>query len=193
MKARLVWTLWGLAGLLAGVGSALMASGGALGDASARNGAWATNLTVGSTAANPWVRARIARVGLLALTREETVYFDRTQDEDGRPLDAACVYRIDGGPAPARWWSITLYDGEDMLARNADGAASIDATRLPAGAWSARVAPTRPDPGTAWLSSRNAGRFSLTLRLYNPADASPSALEALVLPKVTRLRCGGAT
>jgi hypothetical protein len=187
------WIVLGVAGAVAGLASALAVGGGALGDASLSNNGWSTNLTIGSTAANPWIRARVARVGLLALTREETVYFDRATDQEGSPLREDCAYRISGPPLPARWWSVTLYDGRDMLPPNADGAMSVDATRL-AGmgeAWSATIAPRRPDDGSAWLSSNGAGRFALTLRLYHPASATPEGLAAAALPRIARLSCGG--
>ena len=82
-------TLAVAAGLVAGAGSAVLAAGGGFAGAGAGRldvGRWSTDLTVGGAAAGPWVRARVARVGLLALPRAETVYFDRTTDEAGQPL-----------------------------------------------------------------------------------------------------------
>src|SRR5690606_20588940 len=98
-------------------------------------------------------------------------YFTSATDDDGRPLSEACRYRLSGGPMPARWWSVTLYDGESRLPMNDDGALSIDASRAGGGRWEAIVAPARPAGEEAWISSRNAGRFDLTLRLYVPEPA----------------------
>lgn len=169
-----------------------MVSGGALGDRSLENSGWSTNLTIGSAAASPWLRARIARVGLLALTREETIYFDRATDNRGAPLRADCVYRLEGQALPARWWSVTLYDSREMLADNTDSAHSVDTTRTAGtadGAWSAVIASKRPEGTAHWLSSRNAANFGLTLRLYNPVSVAPDALAAIALPAITRVSC----
>jgi hypothetical protein len=182
-------------GLVLGCGSAIAVSRGALGDDSLTNQGWATNLTVGAKAANPWVRARIAMVGLLALNKTETVYFDRMTDESGARLRADCTYQLSGKPLPARWWSITLYAQDNMLARNTDEAASLDKTRLAArnstGDWEAIVGPHQPDdPQAFWISTRNGGDFALTLRLYNPADSTSRALGSIALPQLRPLYCG---
>lgn len=181
-------------GLVAGLGSAWLATGGLIGAGAVRNGGWSTDLTIGSQAANPWVRAQIARVGLLALPRSQTLYFDRSTDETGAPLDARCRYAIAGKPIPARWWSITAYGGDQMLSRNANGPVSIDATRLGPRAeanWTVTAGPAAagapPD-----LSLSGLDRVILMLRLYNPDAADPIALKAMELPTVTRLSCTGA-
>jgi hypothetical protein len=190
--ARWLWALALLSGGVAGAGSALALSGGLMGGASAgvlRAGQWSTDLTVGATAASPWVRARIARVGLLALPRSETVYFDRRTDEAGDPLDGRCTYRLNGQPIPARWWSVTLYGADQMLARNEDSAASVDLTRLGPDRWSAVIGPRAPVTGEPWLSTAGAPAPILMIRLYNPDPADDAALAALRLPSVEKLGC----
>lgn len=180
-------------GLLVGAGSAVAVSGGAIGAAGAgrlETGRWTTDLTVGGAAAGPWVRARVARVGLLALPRSETVYFDRTTDEAGQPLDPACTYAITGAPLQTRWWSITVYGSDQMLVRNDDRAHSIDATRAGGGAWQATLGPTRPVGGGLWLSTRDATAPILMVRLYNPKPSDDAALARLSLPRVERVACG---
>jgi hypothetical protein len=189
------WALCGAIGLVLGAGSGLALTGGLIGGGAAlKSGQWATNPLIGQPAADPWTRARVARVGLLALTREETVYFDRAVDETGAPLDGACTYEIAGGPIPARWWSITVYGADQMLARNEDDAASLDKTRLgPAadGAWRATLGPRR-EGEAQWLSSNGAAAPILMLRLYNPQAQTDAGLAALALPSVRKLSCGGA-
>jgi hypothetical protein len=180
-------------GVVAGLASVWLATGGLIGAGALRNGGWSTDLTIGSEAANPWVRAQIARVGLLALPRSQTLYFDRTTDEAGAALDARCRYAIAGKAIPARWWSITAYGGDQMLSRAANGPVSIDATRLgarAAGDWTVTAGPT--DGGeTPDLSISGLDRVILMLRLYNPDAADPIALKAMELPTVTRLSCDG--
>lgn len=157
-------------------------------------GGWRSDFAIASKNADPYTRARVARHGLLALAKSEAVYFTRTSDSDGNPLSAACEYRISGGAMPAHWWSITLYDALSKLPMNKDGALSIDATSITGAPddWSVLIAPERPAPGADWISSRNAGNFDLTLRLYLPADALLADPEsALNPPVVQQLSCNG--
>lgn len=187
-------------GLAAGGASALWAggmlkSGPKMGNGVSIDG-WISDWSIGSPSANPYIRARIARNGLLALRKEEAVYFTRNRDEDGRLLREDCIYRVSGGAMPAQWWSITLYDGDSRLPMNDDLALSFDANDAQGqpdpDAWSFRVSADqygRPDG--FWVSSRGAGRFDLTLRLYLPSKALLDHPEAsLTPPSIERLLCG---
>lgn len=176
MRRFFAYLLAVLAGLALGFGSALAMTGLwpgsnmlAFGDVDV-NG-WQSDFAIGSKAVDPYTRARVARHGLLALAKSEAVYFTRSKDESGRPLSEDCTYRLWGGAMPAGWWSVTLYDARSMLPVNSDGALSIDASRTGAGAWEAVIAPAPPADAAHWISSRKAGRFDLTLRLYMPAPA----------------------
>lgn len=184
-----------VAGCALGVGSALGMAGlwpargnMAFGDVDV--GGWRSDFAIGSKAADPYTRARVARHGLLALAKTEAVYFTRSRDDAGEPLRETCRYRISGGAMPATWWSVTLYNSDSMLPGNTDNALSIDAEQAGPGRWSATIAPTRPAAAGGWISSRNAGTFDLTLRLYVPDAAvlaNPKA--ALDLPRVERVDC----
>lgn len=185
----------GLMASIVGIASALAVTGGSLGSSRLVNAKWSSDPTIGSTAANPWLRARIARVGLLALSKEETLYFDRTIDDAGNRLRENCRYHISGGPLPTLWWSITIYNADDFLPRNNDNAGSIDATRArtSGGAlWQGIIAPNNQDGNDLWLSSEAAGTFSLTLRLYQPSSTQADALTKMAFPKVTLIDCNGA-
>lgn len=153
---------------------------------------WRSDFAIGSEAADLYTRARVARHGLLALAKSEAVYFTRTTDNAGAPLRETCTYRLNGGAMPAQWWSITLYDGESMLPMNKDEALSFDASRAGDGAWEATIARTKPDGDGAWISSRAAGNFDLTLRLYVPDEALQQDPEtAFDPPTIERLGCAG--
>lgn len=156
---------------------------------------WRSDWSIGSDTANPYIRARIARHGLLALRKEEAVYFNRSVDDEGRPLSEACSYRVSGGSFPAEWWSVTLYDGESRLPMNEDGALSFDATDAaefgtPA-AWSFEISAQQGEtPERQWVSSRAAGAFDLTLRLYLPnALLLEDPASVMRPPAVERLSC----
>ncbi|MEM9286384.1 MAG: DUF1214 domain-containing protein [Pseudomonadota bacterium] len=153
---------------------------------------WLSDWSVGSEAADPYLRARIARHGLLAMRKEGAVYFVRNADDEGVPLTDACTYRLSGVGQDTYWWSITLYDENSMLPFNNDGALSFDASDVDGdGAWEALIAPTAPASGN-WVSNRAAGGFDLTLRLYRPSEDVLRDPEAHVNPpSVERLSCEG--
>lgn len=151
---------------------------------------WTSNWAIGSEQANPYVRAYVSVFGLLALSKEEAVYFNRRVDDDGERLSEACIYRLSGKNQPSRWWSITLYDTRGYLPLNDDGAPSVDATRVGEGDWEAIISPSRDNGEALWVSSRNSGTFDLTLRLYKPSDDLLARPETeLNPPSIERLSC----
>lgn len=196
MLRLLVWIAALVAGGALGLGSALYMAGlwpegRSLAFGNVDVDGWRGDFATGSEAADPYTRARVARHGLLALAKTEAVYLTRNTDSAGKRLSADCTYRLTGGAMPAGWWSVTLYDAQSMLPANTDGALSIDASRTGPGAWEVVIAPERPADAPHWISSRNAGAFDLTLRLYMP---EPALLEApgrtLAAPRLERLSCG---
>lgn len=198
MLRLLAWIAALVAGATLGLGSALYMAGLWPGAKTLASGnvdvyGWRGDFATGSEAADPYTRARVARHGLLALAKTEAVYLTRNTDSSGRRLSEDCTYRLSGGAMPAGWWSVTLYDAQSMLPANTDGALSIDASRIGAGAWEAVIAPERPADAAHWISSRAAGSFDLTLRLYMPEPALLKApTRTLMAPKVERISCEGA-
>jgi hypothetical protein len=197
MIGRLLkWAAAIVLGFVLGAGSALLVIGWGAQRASVDAGGWTINTLAGSQGADPYTRALVARVGLLALAQSETIYFQLTADAEGRPLSEACRYELAGGPMPARWWSITLYARDNHLPRNRGDALSLDATSVradEAGQWTAAVSAAPPETGN-WISSEAAGDgFSLTLRLYNPTDRAREAAAQVPTPRLRTLGCGDAT
>ena len=155
---------------------------------------WYGSSVTGSTDADPWLRARVAVSGLLALNKSQAIYFTRKTDDAGQPLREECRYRVTGGALPGQWWSVTVYAADDYLPLNDDDALSFDATEVKAdaaGNWSAVLAPVRPLGGEAWASTRKAGNFDVTLRIYQPSQAAQQDFGSIPMPRVTRLECGG--
>jgi hypothetical protein len=153
---------------------------------------WSGDIAIGSKDAGPYTRARIARTGLLALSREEAIYFFRNRDDSGEVFREDCQYRISGRAMPARWWSVTLYAEDDFLGQNEDNAHSISASdpQTSGENWSAIIASQHLDAGTASLSSNQTGNFSLTLRLYNPNQKALDAPSYISFPQVIQIGCG---
>lgn len=155
---------------------------------------WESNWLIGTKQTNPYVRSYVSVFGLLGLPKTEAVYFNRSSDDEGRPLTGDCVYEMTGTGQAAQWWSITLYDDYGFFPMNDGQALSVDATDFSnsMNRWRASISQTPPDDGTAWISSQAADGFVLTLRLYKPS-ADLLALPKTVLnpPSVKRLSCSG--
>lgn len=154
---------------------------------------WSGSSVTGSTDADGWLRAKVAISGLLALNKTQAIYFTRKTDDAGDPLREECSYRVTGGAMPGRWWSITVYAADNYLPMNDDDALSVDATEVTndsAGQWSATLAAVKPE-GSAWASTRRAGGFDITLRIYQPSAQAQADFASIAMPKVAKLSCGG--
>ena len=145
---------------------------------------WSADYSIGTTATDPKTRAMVARRGIMALPRSEAVYFTTTQDSGGDVLRENCRYEVSGQTdMGALWWSVTLYDQDDFLPKDAENY-SINSDQFnSANQFNVSI---RKDGD---LSHRGAGNFDLTLRLYKPQDWVISDPERLNLPTVKRLSC----
>jgi hypothetical protein len=153
------------------------------------DGPWKTNLTTGSAQNNPYQRAAVAVHGLFALNRSEAIYYTATTDNDGRALDGSCRYEITGRDPDARWWSITAYGGDDYLIPNPAHRHSVSKTAIArdaSGDFAAQVGGNAD--GDNWIPVA-VGRFSLTLRLYNPGPSILADPSHAALPDLEKVSC----
>jgi len=149
--------------------------------------AWRHDPEYGSTNAGLYVRARTQIAGPLALDRSEAIYFVADRDEQGEILRSDRVYRVEGGPFDARWWSITAYGDDHHLIpnrRNRYSYSSASITTDPDGRWSVRFSRTE-QPGN-WVPTGNATRFELFLRLYNPDPTILEDVRSVAVPRIIR-------
>jgi hypothetical protein len=190
MKPVLRFLLCGVLGLAAGAGAAAWSvRSGAFGS-EAGIGPWTTGTDLGASEASAWTRATVALHGLLALPAREARYYSADEDDEGRPLDGRCRYRIGGGDVGGAWFSLTLYDRAGYLVANPAGIYSAgSAAMAPAErqAWTVLAAPS-PQPGR-WLPTGGIDRFNLTLRVYLPAGGGRSNPPRERLPRIERLGC----
>lgn len=179
-----------VAGVLLGLASAWWAvkHAASLGQAA---GPWRVSLLAGSAQADALTRARVAFGGLLALNREETMYFVAAADSAGAPLRTRCAYRVSGTPPEARWWSLTAYAddfflfADDQHRYSVNGAtAALDAQ----GRFSVLTGPQPPaaGPGAAvpWLPTPGDRGLVLTLRVYNPSAALQAQPQQMQPPRI---------
>ncbi len=154
-----------------------------------QNGIWFTNLDVGSAAADPYTRLRIAVTGLFALNARETIYLNAVNDADGQPLTAACDYTLVGPSPKARWWSVTAYGPDDMLINTESRHYAASATSVTTDAnGEVQIALTPDGSGPNGIAT-GTGNFDLTLRLYQPDPAVAAAPDAATLFKIIKGGC----
>jgi hypothetical protein len=198
-----------LAAIALGLGSAWAALRG-VSNFGAATGPWRVSTLAGSAEADLYTRARVALGGLLALNREETMYYVASTDTAGRPLRSRCSYLVSGLPPPARWWSVTAYAEDFFLFPNESGRYSINGStaRLDAqgrfalvsapvdpSATLAALTPARANPTVAgaalasppWLPTPGDRGLIFTLRVYNPDPALVAAPGTLPAPTIERL------
>jgi len=154
------------------------------------NGPWSTNTDNGTAYASALSRARVSLFGLLVLPAKEAMYFNAHDDSDSAPLSGNCTYIVSGGELEARWWSITLYEGEGWLVKNEANRWSVGGNapeRDAQGNWSFTVSPERAEG--LWLPTGQAPKFDLTLRAYHPKGALLNNPANAKLPTIKKERC----
>jgi hypothetical protein len=150
-------------------------------------GAWTANLRAGSPDADMYTRASIALNALLALGRDETMYFIATHDNAGKALRADCSYQVSGVPPQARWWSITAYADDLFLFDAPNKHYSLNGSTAALnsqGQFSFMLGPKAPGNGF-WVPTPGAGGVLLTLRLYNPEPSLQAAPATLLPPSIS--------
>ena len=140
--------------------------------------------------ADPYARAINARRGDVPLAVGEGVALTAARDGDGRPLDAACAYRISGETPPARLWTLTVYAGDAPVRTPLEraGFTSSEVLRDASGGF-AIVLDRAARPGN-WLPLPETGPVGLVLRLYDtPFGAGSGAIDPGTVPRIERLGC----
>jgi hypothetical protein len=152
-------------------------------------GAWKGNMRAGSPDADMYTRASVALNALLALGRDETMYFIATHDDQGHPLRSECNYRIKGTPPRARWWSVTAYADDLFLFNVPNRHYSLNGSTAVLGAQGRFQLTTGPKAvdGSFWLPTPGKRGVVLALRLYNPDASLQAAPSSLQPPAITRL------
>jgi hypothetical protein len=158
--------------------------------AAVHNGPWRTLLATGDVDSDMYERAAIAVGGLLALSKQETLYYTATEDSNGLALEENCTYHVLGIDPDARWWSLTAYAADHFLPQNTDNALSVSKTTVDRDKDGLFDIIVSANPSTKnWISSRSAGNYSLTLRLYNPNTTVYESPQSVELPSILRGSC----
>ena len=176
--------------LVLGIGTALWAIRSTSQTAWLQNGAWRVNLAIGSEELGMYSRAAVAFGGLFAMQKSEAIYFSASTDDEGRPLQSGCDYRIEGTDLDSRWWSITLYGSDFFLIPNNQNRYSYNGGNLireSDGSYRIWIS-NSPRQGN-WIPSGNEEKLHLTLRLYNPMPSVYEQPDRIDLPRIIRDAC----
>jgi hypothetical protein len=154
-------------------------------------GSWTAWPKTGTADADPYAQASIARVGRLPTALGDGVAFTASADDNGRPLDGRCDVVLAGVTPAARFWTLTLYNGDGELVANSTkryGFTSQEIVRHADGSFEIAVAP-RANPGN-WLPTGGIERYVLLLRLYDTAvGVSTKAGREVPMPTVNVRSC----
>jgi hypothetical protein len=154
-------------------------------------GSWTSFPKTGTTEADPYARASIARIGRLPTALGDGVSFTAQSDDKSKALDGRCDVVVAGVTPPARFWTITLYSpGGELVANTVDrhGFTSQEIVRRADGSFEIVVTP-RANSGN-WLPTGGVERYILVLRLYDTAvGVSTKAGREVPMPAVTTRGC----
>jgi hypothetical protein len=156
-----------------------------------RIGQWTAFPDIGTPAADPYSKARVAREGVLALGRAEGLSFVAEDDAAGGELRRECTYTIEGGFPTARFW--TLYAADQSLSVIETGKSRLAALQsygvLRQSDNSVLISVGHhPMPGN-WLLTDGSGRMYFVLTFYDTPIASSTGLSDVTLPLVRKAGC----
>lgn len=156
-------------------------------------GPWTADPAAGSVDADPYSKARLARIGNLTLGIGEGIVFRAERDSAGRPLRLDCAYLVAGQVPPARVWTLAAFTPEGRLVQPGDGRpgwlVSRSLLRDDDNGVKIAVGPAAM-PGN-WLATTGNGAFVLKLTLYDTSASSSSGLADLEMPSLATGACAG--
>ena len=156
-----------------------------------RVGPWAAWPAVGSPSPDPYTRAYLARAGALQLGQSEGVAFTAGSDSNGKPLDRACRYRIEGTTPVAGFWTLQAVGQDGRNIARPDGEQALqsrDIARANDGSMVLYVSRTLAPNN--WLEIAGDGPFQLILTLYDPSNLSGADVAVPELPAILKEACG---
>jgi len=156
-----------------------------------RVGPWKAWPSLGSADADPYMRAILAQRSEIPLALGEGLGFTAVTDNEGRPLDSACTYRIGSVVPTARLWTLTIYDQNGQLPKTELGRSGFTSAEILRDKQDRfTIALSRSLQDGNWLQLPDAGHFSIVLRLYDTPGAAGTGLSESVFPTIERLECG---
>ncbi|MGL4487958.1 MAG: DUF1214 domain-containing protein [Rhizobiaceae bacterium] len=157
-----------------------------------RIGGWIAYPDSGTTTADPYAKARLARDAPLFLGAAEGITFYAETDDTGQSLSGSCNYMIVGTSPTARLWTMYAVGQNQTPLKLGDNSwptalHSNEILYQSSGGFRIAVAPTaRPDN---WLAVQSGQNFSLAFSLYDSTVATTKGLVETSFPTVTKVKC----
>src|ERR1700744_2478583 len=131
------------------------------------------------------------RTGALAMSTGDALPFPAKRADRKQPLDGRCDVLVSGITPPARFWTLTLYDGRGRLVANSlqrYGFTSQEILRGADGSFEVRVS-SRSRAGN-WLPTGGIERYTLVLRLYDtPVGVATRTQRDAPMPAIATVGC----
>lgn len=184
--------------LLIGFGTSWYFVGQGIGFNTNRVGPWVEWPSAAQADADPYTRARIARLGMLPLSGRIAASYEARYDSEGQRLHSSCEYTIRSQALKTGWWSIAVYDGNGLLIPNAADRYGYDsATVITRPDSSFVISLAREARSGNWLPVGGAGRLTLVLTLLQPSRSEDEIASntasgpgtAMDLPDIQRVSC----
>jgi hypothetical protein len=154
-------------------------------------GPWTAWPKTGTSDADPYARASIARSGELPVGAGDGIAFIAKTDDGGRTLDGRCDVVISGTTPQARYWTLTLYDPNGQLVGNSidrQSFTSQEILRRADGSFEIAISP-RARAGN-WLPTGGVESYVLLMRLYDsPIGVATRAAREAPMPAVSTRSC----
>lgn len=156
-------------------------------------GPWLADPAAGSVDADPYSKARLARIGNLTLGIGEGIVFRARRDSANEALRLDCTYLLSGQTPPARVWTLAAFTPEGRLIQPGDARPGwlVSRSLLRADDNSVKVAIGPAAMPGNWLAVTGRGPFILALTLYDTSASSSSGLAELDMPSLARGACIG--
>ena len=158
-----------------------------------RIGPWESWSNAARYNTDPYTRAHFARLGILPSSADISRTYVARTDSTGKELYSSCDYTIEGHDFAARWWAMTVFDGDGALIPNPAGRHAFSRETVaiaPDGRFIISVA-RDARPGN-WLPTGGAGSLAVMLTLQ---DGNISIAENRrqqdedTLPEIVRVTC----
>lgn len=156
-----------------------------------QSGPWTTWTRAGAPSPDPYTRAFITRNAALQLGQAEGFQLVATTDSDGRRLDRACRYRVDGRTPTSTFWTLIPVDDRAATIARPDGPPGFQSNRISrANDGSMQLYVGKSLSPLNWVEITGDGSFSLVLTLYDTVLFSGvGSTETTTLPSIIRESC----
>ncbi|MEN3792960.1 DUF1214 domain-containing protein [Fulvimarina sp. MAC3] len=154
-------------------------------------GPWTASPLVGTRSADPYAKARLAKLAQLTLGGGEGIVFQAEDDDQGRRLRLECSYRLKGGTPAARFFTLSAHSDAGRLDLPQTGRpgwlTSNSLLRREDNSFEIAVGP-EPRSGN-WLATDSTGPYRLTFALYDTPASAITGAAGLTMPSIQLEGC----